>query len=92
MFELETAFQMLLPITLALMMLALGLSLQLSDFVHVFKKPRAFLVGFTLQLFLLPIVTWIHIYVAGIFTGIPQNVMIGFISPCKRLKPPSLDG
>ena len=44
------------PLGLALIMLGLGMSLTVQDFVRVIKIPRDFLVGFICQLVLLPIV------------------------------------
>ena len=44
------------PIGLALIMLGLGLSLTIQDFIRVIKIPKDFLVGFICQLILLPIV------------------------------------
>ncbi len=46
----------LAPIALALIMLGLGMSLTIQDFVRVVKIPKDFLVGFLCQLVLLPIV------------------------------------
>ena len=47
----------LAPICLALIMLGLGMSLTIQDFIRVIKIPKDFLVGFVCQLILLPIVT-----------------------------------
>jgi bile acid:Na+ symporter, BASS family len=44
------------PIGLALIMLGLGMSLTIQDFIRVIKIPKDFLVGFICQLILLPIV------------------------------------
>jgi len=46
----------LAPIGLALIMLGLGMSLTIQDFIRVVKIPKDFLVGFICQLVLLPIV------------------------------------
>ena len=46
----------LAPIGLALIMLGLGMSLTIQDFIRVIKVPKDFLVGFICQLILLPIV------------------------------------
>jgi BASS family bile acid:Na+ symporter len=50
--------QLVLPIVLALMMLAMGLSLTLNDFRRIAKYPKAALLGISLQLLLLPLVAW----------------------------------
>ena len=44
------------PIALALIMLGLGMSVTIQDFLRVIKIPKDFLVGFICQLILLPIV------------------------------------
>jgi len=46
----------LAPISLALIMLGLGMSLTIQDFIRVAKIPKDFLVGFICQLVLLPII------------------------------------
>ena len=46
------------PIGLALIMLGLGMSLTIKDFLRVIKTPKDFLVGFICQLILLPIVAF----------------------------------
>ena len=49
------------PIGLALIMLGLGMSLTIQDFIRVTKIPKDFLVGFICQLILLPIVAFLLI-------------------------------
>ena len=46
----------LAPICLALIMLGLGMSLTIHDFIRVVKVPKDFVVGFVCQLILLPII------------------------------------
>jgi BASS family bile acid:Na+ symporter len=46
------------PLALTFIMLSLGMSLTLQDFVRVIKIPRDFLVGFTCQLILLPLIAF----------------------------------
>jgi BASS family bile acid:Na+ symporter len=46
----------LAPLGLALIMLGLGLSLTIQDFIRVIKFPKDFLVGFISQLILLPVI------------------------------------
>ena len=46
------------PIGLALIMLGLGMSLTIQDFLRVFKVPKDFLVGFICQMFLLPLIAF----------------------------------
>lgn len=53
--------QVLLPIGLALMMLAMGLSLQAQHFNNILRAPKALFLGLGLQLFLLPGLAWLII-------------------------------
>jgi len=46
------------PISLALIMLGLGMSLTFQDFLRVIKTPKDFLVGFICQIILLPIIAF----------------------------------
>ena len=46
------------PLALALIMLGLGTSLTIQDFLRVIKSPKDFLVGFTCQLILLPLIAF----------------------------------
>ena len=46
------------PIGLALIMLGLGMSLTIQDFLRVLKVPKDFLVGFICQLILLPLIAF----------------------------------
>ncbi len=50
-----------LPIALAIIMFGMGLGLTLVDFTRVFKKPKAFITGFLLQLVSLPILAYVLI-------------------------------
>lgn len=50
----EILSQLVLPITLATIMLAMGLSLTVADFKRVFHHPKATIIGLALQLLLLP--------------------------------------
>ncbi|MDB3888087.1 bile acid:sodium symporter family protein [Candidatus Pelagibacter sp.] len=63
------------PLGLALIMLGLGLSLTVQDFLRVFKIPRDFLVGFICQLILLPVVAFIII----ILLNPPAELAVGFM-------------
>lgn len=52
----ETLFaQIILPLALAFIMLALGVGLTPADFRRIFAQPKAFLVGAALQFFSLPL-------------------------------------
>ena len=49
------------PIALAIIMLGLGASLTVDDFLRVVKNPKDFFIGFICQLFVLPIVAYLLI-------------------------------
>lgn len=67
--------QVILPIVLATVMLGMGLSLQVKDFKALVHKPKAIVLGFTLQLLLLPLLAILiinvfrlnHMEAAGLF-------------------------
>ena len=69
------------PIALALIMLGLGLGLTTQDFARVLKQPKDFLVGFTSQLIILPIVAFILIKILGTSPEIALGVMIIAAAP-----------
>lgn len=62
----EYVSQIALPITLAFIMLAMGLGLTLSDFKRLYVQPKATLLGLALQLFLLPCIALILAYVLNL--------------------------
>jgi len=47
------------PIALAIIMLGLGASLTVNDFLRVVKNPKDFFIGFICQLIVLPIVAYL---------------------------------
>ena len=61
------------PIALALLMLGLGASLTVSDFLRVIKNPKDFFIGFVCQLFILPLVA----YLLVIFLKVPVELALG---------------
>jgi len=65
----------LAPIGLALIMLGLGMSLTIQDFVRVVKIPKDFLVGFICQLVLLPIIA---LSIALLF-NLPAELAVGLM-------------
>lgn len=58
--------QVMLPIVLAIIMLGMGLSLQKKDFKAVLQHPKTALLGFMLQLFLLPLLAIVIIKLFGL--------------------------
>jgi BASS family bile acid:Na+ symporter len=51
----QAVTQVMLPIVLGIVMLGMGLSLQIKDFKAVLRSPKVAIIGFLLQLLLLPI-------------------------------------
>jgi bile acid:Na+ symporter, BASS family len=70
--EIATKFA---PIGLSLIMLGLGMSLSVQDFVRVVKIPKDFLVGFISQLILLPIVA----LSLAVLLNLPTELAIGLM-------------
>jgi len=71
----------LAPIGLALIMLGLGMSLTIQDFIRVAKIPKDFLVGFICQLILLPIVAFLLIKLLNTPAELAIGVMLIAAAP-----------
>ena len=71
----------LAPIGLAVIMLGLGMSLTIQDFVRVAKIPKDFLVGFICQLILLPIVAFLLIKLLNTPAELAIGVMLIAAAP-----------
>jgi len=69
------------PIGLALIMLGLGMSLTVQDFLRVIKIPKDFLVGFICQLILLPIVAFVLIKLLNTPAELAIGVMLIAAAP-----------
>ena len=65
----------LAPIGLALIMLGLGVSLTIQDFIKVIKIPKDFLVGFICQLVLLPIIA----LSIALLLNLPAELAVGLM-------------
>ena len=65
----------LAPLGLALIMLGLGLSLTIQDFIRVIKIPKDFVVGFISQLVLLPIIA----ILIALLLKLPTELAIGLM-------------
>lgn len=72
---LESLIAIGLPISLFLIMIGVGLGLTPRDFGRVLVKPKAFIIGATCQLILLPAVAVFVVYI----TNLPGEVAIGLI-------------
>ena len=69
----DILLKVFLPLSLAFIMFALGLGLQIADFVRVIKLPKAFFIGFLSQVIVLPIVAFILLQ----FFGLPGELALG---------------
>ena len=63
------------PISLALIMLALGMGLTMQDFTRVIKQPKDFLVGIVCQLVFLPIIAFALVFILDI----PEELAVGLM-------------
>ena len=70
-----------LPLSLAFIMFALGLSLTFDDFMNIIKKPRDFFVGFISQIIILPIVAIILLFIWPLSPELAIGVMIIATAP-----------
>ncbi len=65
-----------LPIALAIIMFGMGLGLTLADFMRVFKKPKAFLLGAFLQVVILPLSVIVLLFIAPLSAPFAAGMMI----------------
>jgi len=70
----------ILALSLMIIMFGMGLSLKMKDFVQVFRRPKAILIGLLCQLIILPIVGFILIRVFTLSPEIAIGIII--ISAC----------
>jgi len=69
------------PIGLALIMLGLGMSLTIQDFLRVLKNPKNFFVGFVCQLILLPVIAFVLIKLLNTPSELALGVMLIAAAP-----------
>lgn len=70
-----------LPLSLAFIMLSLGLGLTPSDFGRVLRMPKAFALGFAAQVILLPIIAYVLLMVFSLPPELAVGVMILACAP-----------
>lgn len=73
--------QILLPISLAIIMFGMGLSLVSGDFTRLFTYPKAVLVGLCNQLLFLPLIGFVIVALFGLNPSMAIGVMIISICP-----------
>jgi BASS family bile acid:Na+ symporter len=69
------------PLGLALIMLGLGMSLTIQDFLRVIKIPKDFFVGFICQLIILPIIAFVLIKLLNTPAELAIGVMLIAAAP-----------
>ena len=69
------------PIALALLMLGLGASLTVADFLRVLKNPKDFFIGFVCQLFVLPLVAYLLVILLKVPIELALGVMLIAAAP-----------
>lgn len=65
----------LLPLSLIIIMMGMGLSLEKRDFVNIFKYPKAILTGIICQALVLPLITFLLIG----FSDLSAEFKVGFV-------------
>lgn len=70
-----------LPLALSFIMFALGLGLNVSDFLRVLKQPKDFIIGFISQIIFLPLVAFILIKIWTISPELALGVMLISAAP-----------
>ena len=70
-----------LPVTLCIIMLGLGLSLRLEDFVRVVSRPSTIVVGLVCQMLILPALCFLMVYVSSLPPAICVGMMLLAASP-----------
>ena len=73
--------QIFLPISLAIIMFGMGLSLVSGDFTRLFTYPKAVLVGLCNQLLFLPLIGFVIVVLFGLNPSMAIGVMIISICP-----------
>ena len=69
------------PLSLALIMLALGMGLTVQDFTRVVKQPKDFLVGLVCQLIFLPIIAFALVFILDTPVELSVGLMIIAAAP-----------
>tara|TARA_Y100001970_G_scaffold279321_1_gene386438 strand:+ start:1580 stop:2425 length:846 start_codon:yes stop_codon:yes gene_type:complete len=69
------------PISLALIMLALGMGLTVQDFTRIIKQPKDFLIGLICQIILLPLIALILIIILNLSVELAIGLMIIAAAP-----------
>ncbi|WP_254796876.1 bile acid:sodium symporter family protein [Sulfitobacter albidus] len=77
----DTLINVVLPISLAIIMLSLGIGLTVADFRRVATRPRGFAVGAACQLVLLPVAAYAVVRAFGLGPELAVGVMLIALCP-----------
>lgn len=72
----DILINVVLPLSLAVIMLSLGVGLTLPDFARVFQMPRAFAIGAIAQVILLPVITYAIVRTFGLSAELAVGFML----------------
>ena len=72
----ETLINVVLPLSLAIIMLSLGVGLKVSDFTRVLRRPLAFAIGAVSQVILLPVAAYLAILIFAPPPALAVGVML----------------
>lgn len=73
--DMDILINVILPLSLAIIMLSLGVGLTVGDFARVLRAPKAFGVGAIAQIILIPLVA----YATVTAFGLPPAIAVGFM-------------
>ncbi|KAG1654020.1 putative sodium-dependent transporter YocS [Nymphon striatum] len=79
--ELDTFIQIGLPVSLALIMLSMGMMLKTADFTRVLEQPRALMVGLTAQLILVPMIAVALLFIFNLPPLLAVGLLVLSFSP-----------
>lgn len=68
--------QLILPFSLFIIMLGMGLALKLADFTRALKQPKAFTIGILCQMLLLPVMGYLIVVLFGLTGELAVGLMI----------------
>lgn len=71
----DILINVVLPLSLAIIMLSLGIGLTAGDFLRVAQRPKAFAIGFVSQIVLVPLAA----YLVVTAFGLPGELAVGFM-------------
>ncbi|MCW8876957.1 MAG: bile acid:sodium symporter family protein [Kangiellaceae bacterium] len=73
--------QIVLPFSLFIIMFGMGLALKLSDFLRVFKQPKAISIGIVCQMVMLPLMACLIIVLFGLTAELAVGLLILALCP-----------